>query len=76
MAFFVTPRSSPPPTITVDCQISVMPKRKRSSTNPSTQTFSLMDGNIDLLQGLVMHREAINEEFERELISYVQIQVS
>jgi hypothetical protein len=54
-----------------------MPKRKRTSANhPSTpQTFSLMDGNVDLLQGLVMHKEAISEEFERELISFVQTQV-
>ena len=34
-----------------------------------------MDGNVDLLQGLVMHKEAISEEFERELISFVQTQV-
>jgi hypothetical protein len=34
-----------------------------------------MDGNVDLLAGLVMHREAISAEFENELISFVQTQV-
>ena len=57
-----------------------MPKRKRRSfirpatPNFSPQTFSLMDGNIDLLEGLVMHKEAISEEFENELIAFVQTQ--
>jgi hypothetical protein len=53
-----------------------MPKRKRSSSTPSAQTFSLMEGNIDLLEGLVMHKEAISQEFENELIEFVQSQVS
>eukprot|EP00956_Cyclotella_meneghiniana_P017592 scaffold28900_cov93-Cyclotella_meneghiniana.AAC.5 len=56
-----------------------MPKRKRRSISSATpnltpQTFSLMDGNIDLLEGLVMHKEAISEEFENELIEFVQAQ--
>jgi len=47
-----------------------MPKRKR--TAPSGSTFSLMDGNIDILKGLVMHKECISTDFENELISFVQ----
>jgi hypothetical protein len=53
-----------------------MPKRKRASSKSSAQTFSLMDGSIDILEGLVMHKEAISQEFETELISFVQSQVS
>ncbi|KAL7514957.1 hypothetical protein ACHAXN_012231 [Cyclotella atomus] len=51
-----------------------MPKRKRSSSSPSAQTFSLMEGNIDLLEGLIMHKEAISQEFENELVDFVQSQ--
>lgn len=62
-----------------------MPKRKTAS-NPSSSstppapvakegtTYSLLDGGVDILQGLVMHREVISEEFESELISFVQTQ--
>ncbi|KAL7531196.1 hypothetical protein ACHAXR_003890, partial [Thalassiosira sp. AJA248-18] len=54
-----------------------MPKRK-SSTAPSTAetptTFSLIDGNINVLDGLVMHKEAISGQFENELISFVETQ--
>lgn len=56
--------------------LPTMPKRKRSSSTPSGQTFSLMEGNIDLLEGLVMYKEAISQEFENELIEFVQSQVS
>lgn len=59
-----------------------MPKRKRPITASSTaatatetgQTFSLMDGKIDLLEGLVMHKQVISAEFEEELISFVEMQ--
>jgi hypothetical protein len=37
-------------------------------------TFSLMDGKVDLLHGLVMHHDTISEEFENELIDFVQTQ--
>ena len=55
-----------------------MPKRKRGATKScatvSPTTFSLMDGGIDVLEGLVMHKDAISKEFESELISFVQTQ--
>ena len=54
-----------------------MPKRKRGATkscSTTPTTFSLMDGGIDVLEGLVMHKDAISKEFESELISFVQTQ--
>ena len=64
-----------------------MPKRKRKSldgassasaatttTPPAGTTFSLLDGKIDILQGLAMHKDAITPQFEQELISFVQTQ--
>lgn len=52
-----------------------MPKRKRVDEPAASGTiFSLMDGNVDLLKGLVMHNEVISEEFEDELIAFVQSQ--
>lgn len=55
-----------------------MPKRKRGSSKSGAKvspiTFSLMDGGIDVLEGLVMHKDAISKEFESELISFVQTQ--
>ena len=63
-----------------------MPKRKRISNSSSSSstppahtakegtTYSLLDGGVDILQGLVMHREVVSEEFESELISFVQTQ--
>ena len=53
-----------------------MPKRRRSSgaTAPRGTTFSLMDGGVDVLEGLVLHTDVITEEFEEELISFVQAQ--
>eukprot|EP00584_Thalassiosira_punctigera_P023097 CAMPEP_0172556600 /NCGR_PEP_ID=MMETSP1067-20121228/67502_1 /TAXON_ID=265564 ORGANISM="Thalassiosira punctigera, Strain Tpunct2005C2" /NCGR_SAMPLE_ID=MMETSP1067 /ASSEMBLY_ACC=CAM_ASM_000444 /LENGTH=80 /DNA_ID=CAMNT_0013345453 /DNA_START=22 /DNA_END=260 /DNA_ORIENTATION=- len=58
-----------------------MPKRKRVKTSTSAAaagsratTFSLIDGGVDVLEGLVMHEEVIDEEFEDELISFVQTQ--
>lgn len=55
-----------------------MPKRKRATTSSpaatSGKTFSLMDGKVDVLQGLVMHDDAISEEFEKKLITFVQTQ--
>lgn len=60
-----------------------MPKRKRGSNSSTSttsipqnggNTFSLMDGKVDLLEGLVHHKEVISKEFEDELISFVQTQ--
>ena len=52
-----------------------MGKRKRNSIkSPSGSTFSLMDDRVDILQGLVMHKECISTDFENELISFVQSQ--
>lgn len=53
-----------------------MPKRSSTAaTATSTGTsFSLMDGKIDLLEGLVMHEQVISVEFEEELISFVEMQ--
>mmetsp|Transcript_16386 Transcript_16386/g.28018 ORF Transcript_16386/g.28018 Transcript_16386/m.28018 type:complete len:396 (-) Transcript_16386:137-1324(-) len=58
-----------------------MPKRKRVESSPTGKTaaatgttFSLMDGKVDVLQGLVMHKDVIDQEFENELISFVQTQ--
>lgn len=55
-----------------------MPKRKRATISSPTasggKTFTLMDGKVDVLQGLVMHHDAISEEFENELIDFVQTQ--
>ncbi len=65
-------------------QLLTMPKRKRGAIARPRQppaaatatgtTFSLMDGKIDLLEGLVMHKQVILEEFEEELISFVETQ--
>ena len=53
-----------------------MPKRKRANNGAAATgtAFSLMDGKVDVLEGLVMHREVISEEFEEELIAFVQTQ--
>lgn len=60
-----------------------MPKRKRGANAGSSSaaasaaagaTFSLMDGKIDVLDGLVMHKQVITKEFEDELISFVEMQ--
>lgn len=51
-----------------------MPKRKRVDTGSTGTTFSLMDGNVDVLEGLAMHKEVISEQFENDLISFVQTQ--
>lgn len=62
-----------------------MPKRKRGASAGSSTvvvaaaattgtTYSLMDGKVDVLEGLVMHREVISGEFEEELISFVEMQ--
>jgi hypothetical protein len=51
-----------------------MAKRKRIELSPTGDTFSLMDGDVDILEGLVMHKEAISEQFEKDLISFVQRQ--
>lgn len=56
---------------------SIMPKRRRVDAGPAASagtTFSLMDNKIDVLEGLVMHNEVISQEFENELISFVQMQ--
>lgn len=37
-------------------------------------TFSLMDGKVDVLQGLVISHDAISDFFENELIAFVQTQ--
>ena len=47
-------------------------KRKRETTDEIPEKFSLLDGNVDILEGLVMHRNVIDEKFEQELISFVQ----
>mmetsp|Transcript_4544 Transcript_4544/g.9427 ORF Transcript_4544/g.9427 Transcript_4544/m.9427 type:complete len:380 (+) Transcript_4544:307-1446(+) len=47
-------------------------KKKASGT-----TFSLLDKskkNLDILQGLVLHKEVISSQFENELISFIQSQ--
>jgi hypothetical protein len=54
-----------------------MPKRKRDEDGPSAslgKKFSLMDGKVDVLDGLIMHEEVISEDFENELISFVRTQ--
>mmetsp|Transcript_492 Transcript_492/g.984 ORF Transcript_492/g.984 Transcript_492/m.984 type:complete len:357 (+) Transcript_492:245-1315(+) len=53
-----------------------MPKRKQVDTGsaPAGTTFSLMDSKIDVLEGLVMHKKVISEQFENELIEFVQMQ--
>ncbi len=60
-----------------------MPKRKRGANAGSSSaaasaaagaTFSLMDGKIDVLDGLVLHKQVITKEFEDELISFVEMQ--
>jgi len=57
-----------------------MPKRKRANNGANNgaaatgTAFSLMDGKVDVLEGLVMHREVISDEFEEELIAFVQTQ--
>ncbi|KAL3809769.1 hypothetical protein ACHAXA_011212 [Cyclostephanos tholiformis] len=53
-----------------------MPKRKWDDDGPlaTGKKFSLMDGKVDVLEGLVMHKEVISEEFEEELIAFVQTQ--
>jgi alkylated DNA repair protein alkB family protein 5 len=52
-----------------------MAKRKRADEHTDGETFSLLDGNVDILEGLVMHRNAIDEQFEQDLITFVQQQV-
>lgn len=47
-------------------------KRKRETTDEIPEKFSLLDGNVDILEGLVMHRNVIDEKFEQELISFIQ----
>ena len=42
-----------------------MAKRKRADEHTDGETFSLLDGNVDILEGLVMHRNAIDEQFEQ-----------
>jgi len=47
-------------------------KKKASGT-----TFSLLDKskkNLDILQGLVLHKQVISSQFENELISFIQSQ--
>lgn len=62
-----------------------MPKRNRGANAGSSTaaaaaaaaagtTFSLMDGKIDVLEGLVMHKQVISKDFEDELISFVEMQ--
>ena len=44
---------------------------------PTGTTFSLLDKskkNLDILQGLILHKEVISSQFENELISFIQSQ--
>jgi len=44
--------------------------------NPKGETFSLVDERVgvDVLEGLVLHQEVIDEQFENDLIAFVQRQ--
>ena len=55
---------------------AIMPKRKVAAiSSPAGTTFApLMDKGVNVLEGLVMHKEAIDELFENELISFIQAQ--
>ena len=43
---------------------------------PKGETFSLVDERVgvDVLEGLVLHQEVIDEQFENDLIAFVQRQ--
>ena len=47
------------------------------STDATTnrgETFTLVDGSVNILEGLVMYKETIDTQFENELIAFVQRQ--
>ncbi len=54
-------------------------KESRNKEKPKGTTFSLLDNkskkkNLDILQGLILHKEVISSQFENELISFIQSQ--
>ena len=56
-----------------------MPKRKRTpdravSQTKAGETFELVDNNINILAGLVLHNDVITKAQEDDLISFVQSQ--
>eukprot|EP00986_Skeletonema_menzelii_P000396 scaffold111_cov142-Skeletonema_menzelii.AAC.19 len=55
------------------------PPHNTIKEKPSGITFSLKDkskNNLDILEGLVLHKEVISSQFENELISFIQSQCS